>query len=770
MHAERKKGEVQLAKKKLSEREHAIQQSRTTLELDLESAKPLLLEAASALASVSRDDMLHLGSHKNQPAVVKLVLDSVLIVLRHKMRPIEMQDARAYRDSFAFAIEMIMSSGSWERVQSVEYDAMNGETAELLAPYLNHKDFNLSKIKSVSGPAAGLAVWVQAMARYYDATSLIMPKMEAVDEQEAGLDEDYDALAQQQDEFDLRQDELDKMHGAFEEAMANRQSLKTDAGARPPPPFATSASFPSPVGRHFCRDGSMTYRARCAHTELAGCKGELALYVRAQQGLAVMRGVISVADYTRSKLASSTLLLTGLQEERTRWIQEAEESHAEADPLAGDAGIASAMMVYLGPFGRQDRADLLQSLSALCQEVSIDFSQELHVPKFYTTQNDISSWFVQGLPCDEFSIQNGMLALHSSRFPLVIDPQDQCGQWIQQREKCPLVNDYTDPALLVSTVAECMSQGRALVYEGVQSGIRADLELVLDQIFADNHDMGSATTGGGKRLFWQGKEVEWHADFRIFFTCSIANPRFDAQLSARTSIIDFSMTLPGLEDQLLNLVVKTIDPTLETSRLSMLTNINSLRKEMDDLDKTLLQELSESDGNLLDNDALMSKLSAIKEQLHVVDETLLEAEESEADVLKAYDDHRAIAARAALLYLALQDMAQLDAMYLVSMTLFQDILTKALKAEREEHGHGISASPSVGMMPALEERMLNMSNNVTSGVLKAFAQSYVQRHQTVFELTVALRIEHARGGVVQVRGGEPRADAGVIDTVVIPAN
>jgi dynein heavy chain len=230
MHAERKKGEVQQAKKKLTEREHAIQQNRMTLELDLQSAQPLLLEATSARDSVSKEEILFFGSHKNQPAVVKLVLDSVLLVLGHKLRPIEMQDARAYRDSFAYAIEMIMSPDSWERLQAVKCDGMNGETAELLAPYLNHKDYNLAKVKSVSGPAAGLAVWVQAMARYYDATSLIIPKIFAVGSQEDDLDKDYEGLAEQQDEYDRRQEELDEMHSAFEEAMAQRQKLKLAAG------------------------------------------------------------------------------------------------------------------------------------------------------------------------------------------------------------------------------------------------------------------------------------------------------------------------------------------------------------------------------------------------------------------------------------------------------------------------------------------------------------------------------------------------------------
>ena len=448
----------------------------------------------------------------------------------------------------------------------------------------------------------------------------------------------------------------------------------------------------------------------------------------------------SITDYTRTKLASSTLLLTGLQEERTRWIQEAEESHAEADPLAGDAGIASAMMVYLGPFGRQDRADLLQSLSGLCQELFIDFSQELHVPKFYTTQNEISSWFVQGLPCDEFSIQNGMLALHCARFPLIIDPQDQCGRWIQRRENCPIVNDYTSPGLFSSTVSDCIAHGRALIYEGIETAIGSDLELLLDQIFLDiddTLDSGAASSQGpvtGKRLFWKGKELEWHPNFRIFFVCSLVNPQFDAQLSARTTIVNFSMTMAGLEDQLLNVIVKTVDPDLEKNRLAMLTDINVLRKEMDDLDKTLLQELSESEGNLLDNDPLMETLSEIKVQLQVVDEKLLEAEESEADVLKAYDDFRAVAARASLLYFALQDMARMSPMYQVSMSLFDDIFTKALHVQDDP----TASSASIPLQ--FEERMLVMSNNVTSQVLKRYALCYAQKHQAIFELSVALRL------------------------------
>lgn len=661
MHAERKKGEVQEAQKKISERAHEIQQARSTLELDLESAKPLMNDAQAALESVSEEDILHLASQKSQPTVVKLVLDAILIVLRHSIRPIEMQDARSYRDSFVFAMEVISAPNCSQRLRGVECDSMNGETAELLAPYLRHKDFNLEKVKSFSAPAAGLASWIQAMARYYDATSVIIPKIMEMDEHELNLEEHYVALAQQQEQFDECRAELDEMHQSFEEAMALQQKLKTEA------------------------------------------------------------------TYTRTKLATSTFLLTGLQEERARWIQETEESRDEGERLPGDGGIAAAMMVYLGPFNPDARAELLQSVSALCHELNIEFSAELHVPKFFTTQNEISSWFVQGLPCDEFSIQNGMLALYCKRFPLLIDPQELCMRWIKTRENPRVISDFTSEAVLSAVVADSLVNGKVLVYEGIENTVNPDLEILFDQTFDPDSAMPDSNTT--RRIFWKGKELDWHPNFRIFLFSALSDPHFSADLAGRTTIIDASMTLQGLQDQLLNSVVQKLNPDLESSRLKLLTDINGLRKGMDDHDKTLLNELSESEGNLLDNDQLMTKLTDIKSLLGEVDVKLLEAEDSESDVLRSYEDYRPIAARGALLYFALVSMTHLDKMYQISMTLFDLIFQRSLKWQEEAYSNMTFA-----------DKLVVIANDVTYAVLKFYSMCYKLEHRNVFELAVALRL------------------------------
>lgn len=66
-------------------------------------------------------------------------------------------------------------------------DEINGETCELLLPYLWMQEFTYERAKSACGNVAGLCTWVRAMHTYYHIARFVAPKIEALREAEGKL-------------------------------------------------------------------------------------------------------------------------------------------------------------------------------------------------------------------------------------------------------------------------------------------------------------------------------------------------------------------------------------------------------------------------------------------------------------------------------------------------------------------------------------------------------------------------------------------------------
>ena len=89
----------------------------------------------------------------------------------------------------------------------------------------------------------------------------------------------------------------------------------------------------------------------------------------------------------------------------------------------------------------------------------------------------------------------------------------------------------------------------------------------------------------------------------FFFSPSLSeelsNPKFSPELCAKTTIIDFSVTQKGLEEQLLSRVIQTEQKSLEDQRSKLIEEVNANTISLQALDKQLLERLSASQGNLL---------------------------------------------------------------------------------------------------------------------------------------------------------------------------
>lgn len=66
------------------------------------------------------------------------------------------------------------------------------------------------------------------------------------------------------------------------------------------------------------------------------------------------------------------------------------------------------------------------------------------------------------------------------------------------------------------------------------------------------------------------KEVEYNKDFRLLLQTKLANPHYKPEMQAQTTLINFTVTRDGLEDQLLAEVVKAERPDLEQLKVIFL--------------------------------------------------------------------------------------------------------------------------------------------------------------------------------------------------------
>jgi len=82
--------------------------------------------------------------------------------------------------------------------------------------------------------------------------------------------------------------------------------------------------------------------------------------------------------------------------------------------------------------------------------------------------------------------------------------------------------------------------------------------------------------------------VDYDPRFRLILQTKLANPHYKPEMQAQTTLINFTVTKDGLEEQLLGVVVKTERPDLESSKVELTTQQNTFKITLKVLEDDLL--------------------------------------------------------------------------------------------------------------------------------------------------------------------------------------
>lgn len=298
----------------------------------------------------------------------------------------------------------------------------------------------------------------------------------------------------------------------------------------------------------------------------------------------------------------------------------------------------------------------------------------------------------------------------------MIDPQLQGIKWIKSKYGNTLKVIRLGMRNYLDVIEHAISNGEVVLLENIGESIDAVLEPI----------MGRVLIKKGKCIKLGDKEVDYNPKFKLIIQTKLANPHYKPEIQAQATLINFTVTRDGLEEQLLAEVVKVERPDLEELKSTLTKQQNDFKIILKNCEDNLLERLSSATGNILGDVALVENLEITKRTAEDIQVKAAEAKITSVKIDEAREQYRPAATRASLLYFILNDLNKINMLYQFSLkaftTVFKDSLVKAEPAEN------------------LKDRIVNLLDNITFMVFMYTTRGLFECDKLIFMAQTTFQI------------------------------
>ncbi|KAF0978551.1 hypothetical protein FDP41_002371 [Naegleria fowleri] len=426
------------------------------------------------------------------------------------------------------------------------------------------------------------------------------------------------------------------------------------------------------------------------------------------------------------------------EREKGRWLMTIQRYKNALKNLIGDVLLTCAFTSYAGPFTPSYRNELVSFWTKEIVDHSFSVSADFAIEKVLSKSTTVRDWNTHGLPVDQFSIQNGVLVMTGRKHSLMIDPQGQAKNWIKklyEYDKMKIENaklfvstTFKDPKMM-KLLEIALKTGTPMLIEDILEDIDPSLNCIINQ---------SIETRSGRTFIRLGEKlVDYHPNFKLFLTTKLSNPKYSPEIASSLSIINFSVTNHGLEEQLLAILVRKEKPELEEQKTSTMISVASANKQLEMLQNEILQALtSDQSEELLENETLISNLQQSKKTSEEVSNRLEISQENEKKIDHARNQYREAATRASILYFALMDLGAINVMYQHSLESYIELFKKSIENSPKPKGRSDQQ---------IQQRIEMLNEFHTYEFYKKTCQGLFEKHKLLFIFHLCIKLLQSEG-------------------------